>query len=288
MVNEYRSRVKKEIENNSIDNLRDSLRDVDFVNLIISDDFDYIKLIYNHFKSSISNLEQEIFRAVINYACEDEPNSTGIQCLKLLSNTNFKFTISDSNDIYYICQISGNYKLFDILIDLDTDINWGDVLRESCNFIELEAVTTILDKISYSESEINSAFDRLINSNALGSGNNNKNQNHLIYIFISQLNADINLKTNYDRGCIYLDCLCNAPNAAKYFYIEKFDILNIENDDFWNEFIKGKLANPRRKRKYTCAFKDLKHSGLNLSYLVSTFRKLGKLDLLNELIEDID
>ncbi|WP_335915941.1 hypothetical protein [Shewanella algae] len=95
---------------------------------------------------------------------------------------------------------------------------------------------------------------------------------------------DVNLTTDSDYAWAYLDCFINAPNAAKHFYVERFNSGIINSEDFWAKFIEAYLEDQKFKQAFAQAFEDLRNSSIDLTELVTLFDRLGHDALAKELL----
>lgn len=275
------------INSGDIEELRDYLGDVILTNIVHDDRFDLIEKIYAYFKGSES-IEQEIFLAVIENG-KYPINSSSIKSLKLLESIGGDevYLIDDEDDVYYMCQISSNVKLLEGIFNLKTNISWGFALEVSCNFLNLNAIDFILENVRLTIDDINTSFAALINSTETFAHAKNTSQREMISKFINEMNADVNLKTDYGRERAFFDCFSNAPDAAKFFYTKNFDSDFINSKSFWKEFIEDlKIERDDYRLIYKKAFDDLKFSGIDLTELIKLFNELGYQNFANELLID--
>ena len=239
-----------------------------------------IERIYTKHKNV--ELKELIFKVAIRICFDDNASETVKKSIRMICSdgNNKKLKLDDREDIYYISQFSGNYELFSILKEFDLTVNWGLLLYYSCNFLQETTIKFLVDNIHYSQKDIDHAFCAIITS-SVAAGTNNPDQKKLISFFTKKFNPDVNQELDDDFGYLYFECFWRIPDSACEFYTDRFNIEIFECKDFWKEMISWLKSN--EKNEYKKAFKDLKNSGLDISYIESVFAKEDKTALFEEL-----
>ncbi|MBO2691688.1 hypothetical protein I6M59_07980 [Shewanella algae] len=276
--------VEEAINNGDIESIRNDLDFRVLTSIIESNRFDLVEIIYNHFKDT-EPMEQLIFNAVVESAGVDI-TPTAIQCLNFLKSLDkeISYEFDDEDALYHMCQIPGRVELFKLMLDMKADIPWGYVLQVSCNFICRDTIEFLIANIQVSNEELNLAFGYLVNASVTSCYHENSDQTEIISWFINKLNVDVNLTTDSDYAWAYLDCFINAPNAAKHFYVERFNSGIINSEDFWAKFIEAYLEDQKFKQAFAQAFEDLRNSSIDLTELATLFDRLGHDALAKELL----
>ena len=146
--------------------------------------------------------------------------------------------------------------------------------------MQKETVHYLTENQKFSQPEIELALHCLINSSVASI--NNATQSELISFFVNKMNPDINVEGNNEWDYLFLECFQNSPDSAYVFYKDNFNTKIFETEDFWENLIEEYLESDE-KNEYKKAFKDLKNSGLDISFIESVFAKEDKTALFEEL-----
>lgn len=275
--------VEEAIENNRFDVLIDSLDSDLMCQLMLDDRYDLVEKVYSKFNQDI-DVEQSIFLGALKCSSQ-EPSDIPVKCIQDFIVKNKKmYSYEDESDIlFYMSQFDENLKLIKLLVEIETDIPWDNILRTSCAYLLSDTVIFLVNKINFSINNIERAFGMLINSPINDYGYDNPEQKKLILYFLNDLNISVNTKLDSQWGWAYLDCFRNAPNSAKYFYTEEFDSLILNSTEFWKNFLHSVESSEEFKSCFSLACRDLKLSGIDLTDQLKILEDLGYKKLAQEL-----
>ena len=252
-----------------------------FMILINMDEISVIDNLYARHKNK--KVKEQIFMSAIECACEDHASETLIKVIELICTNDIGgelLFLDDREKIYYLSQYSGNTILFEMLKKNNIDLNWGQVLSDSCNFLQKDTILFLVINHKFSQSEIDSAFSNLVNSSVAGV--NDPARNELISFFVEKMKPSINQKGCSQWEYLFLECFQKSPDSAYLFYTENFNTQSFESENFWDTLIEYYLED-EEKEEYIKAFHDLVNSSLDITYIESAFSKLGKYTLFEEL-----
>ena len=240
-----------------------------------------IEAIYK--RNRTEEIKKLIFNSVIIFCYSFSASKSVFKSLRMILNdgSNEFLSLNDDEDIYRISQFDGNLELFEILSEFNIKVEWAYALQFSCEALIKETVMFLCQNHTFSQEDIDLAFHSIICSSIIGS-KNHELQAELISYFIKEMNADINQEASHEWDYLFLECFQNSPDSAYIFYKDNFNTKIFETEDFWENLIEEHLES-NEKNEYKKAFKDLKNSGLDISFIESVFAKENKTALFEEL-----